>query len=90
MRYEWDENKRQANLEKHGLDFDDAGLVFESADKLTLSCVTKTEQRWMDIANVDGNLLVLTCVYTVRAKAVRIISLRHASRKERELYGKNR
>ena len=27
MRYEWDERKRAANLEKHGLDFVDAHLV---------------------------------------------------------------
>ncbi|MEM6728865.1 MAG: BrnT family toxin, partial [Pseudomonadota bacterium] len=26
MRYEWDEDKRQANLEKHGLDFVDIRL----------------------------------------------------------------
>ena len=28
--YEWDEAKREANLRKHGLDFDDADLVFEN------------------------------------------------------------
>ena len=28
MTYEWDENKRCLNLEKHGLDFYDADLVY--------------------------------------------------------------
>ncbi len=26
--YEWDENKKLANLKKHGLNFDDAELIF--------------------------------------------------------------
>jgi uncharacterized protein len=34
--YTWDETKRQANLEKHGLDFMDADLVFGSRIKLEL------------------------------------------------------
>jgi uncharacterized DUF497 family protein len=31
LRYEWDERKRLSNLEKHGLDFFDVGIVFESS-----------------------------------------------------------
>lgn len=30
MKYEWDENKRQENLAKHGLDFADACQLFEN------------------------------------------------------------
>jgi uncharacterized DUF497 family protein len=33
-RYCWDETKRQANLEKHGLDFVDADLVLASEYRL--------------------------------------------------------
>ena len=28
MRLEWDERKNQANIQKHGLDFADAGKIF--------------------------------------------------------------
>ena len=28
MRVEWDERKNQANIQKHGLDFADAGEIF--------------------------------------------------------------
>lgn len=28
MRFEWDENKRQENLRKHGFDFADAWKIF--------------------------------------------------------------
>ena len=30
MNYEWDEKKNKSNIMKHGLDFHDAILVFES------------------------------------------------------------
>ena len=29
MRFEWDENKRRANIRKHGIDFLDAATIFE-------------------------------------------------------------
>ncbi len=29
MQFEWDENKRQANIEKHGIDFADAVKIFD-------------------------------------------------------------
>lgn len=36
--FEWDEAKRQANIEKHGIDFEDAIYVFEG---VTLEAVDK-------------------------------------------------
>lgn len=30
MEYEWDNNKNQTNLEKHGLSFEDSPLIFEN------------------------------------------------------------
>lgn len=90
MKYEWDENKRLSNLEKHGLDFDDADLVYESATKLTLPCTTESEDRWQDIAEIDGTLLVLSLVYVYRLDVVRFISFRYANIKERRFfYGKH-
>jgi uncharacterized DUF497 family protein len=31
----WDEAKRKTNLQKHGLDFVDAGLVYDNPGKIT-------------------------------------------------------
>ncbi len=43
------------------------------------------EARFRIIGEIDGSILV--CVYTVRACATyRIISLRHANRRERDAY----
>lgn len=85
MRYEWDENNRQSTLEKHSLDFNDAYLVYESPRKLTIPCMTTTEHRLQDLADIEGEVVVLSCVYTLRGKAVRIISFRQASAVERKL-----
>ena len=90
MKYEWDENKRQSNLEKHGLDFVIAYQIFESLEKLTMPSNYTHEERWIDIAPVGEELLILTLVYTHRNENIRVISLRKTSKKERRLYYENR
>ncbi len=30
VKFEWDEDKNESNVEKHGLDFEDASEVFDS------------------------------------------------------------
>ncbi len=50
MVYEWDEAKREANLRKHGLDFDDADIVYENPNKITFAIHGRDEARWLDIA----------------------------------------
>lgn len=82
----WDEAKRESNLEKHGLDFMDANLVYDNPDKCTYEATFKAERRLMDLAFalVHGKLLAL--VYTERGEDVRIISFRPASREERQQY----
>jgi uncharacterized DUF497 family protein len=84
--YEWDEAKRAANLEKHGLDFADAQLVYENEEKLTLQSPRGVEPRLQDMALVEMAGEVLSLVYVLRGKSVRVISFRRASRRERILY----
>lgn len=86
MIYEWDEAKRRKNIEKHGLDLTRGKFVYEAPGKLTLESHCSHERRWIDIAEVDGEMMTLTLTYTLRGEAVRFISLRPSSRKERRLY----
>jgi len=37
--YEWDENKRTSNIEKHKLDFIDAIKIFKDKDAIEMSIV---------------------------------------------------
>jgi uncharacterized DUF497 family protein len=82
----WDEAKRKTNLQKHGLDFADAGLVYDNPSKITFESPRKGEARKQDIAMVVVRGRVLTLIYTEREPDVQVISFRVASRVEREAY----
>ena len=82
----FDEQKRQSNLEKHGLDLADAGLVYDAPNKITLVSPRHGEARKQDIALVEVIGVVLALVYVERGEEVRAISLRRASRLERKIY----
>lgn len=97
MLCEWDENKRQANIVKHGLDFVDAARIFEGPHFSALDLrADYGEDRWIGIGWIDD--IVVRVVYTepdvvildaagvVQDYVVRIISLRKAVKHEREQY----
>jgi uncharacterized protein len=84
VKYEWDENKRLSNLEKHHLDFHDAMHVYGSEQKLTYCSRIGSEERFLAMAPVKGTLYCL--VYMHRGMCIRVISLRKASRQERSRY----
>ena len=85
-RYEWDEDKRLSNIEKHGIDFRVAILLF--SDEKRIQRVDKrkdyNETRYQLIGAVDGT--VLFAVYTKRGAKRRIISVRFATERERRIY----
>jgi hypothetical protein len=80
----WDEAKRKSNLEKHGLDFKDAHLVYDNPDRCTYESRREGESRFIDLAfaRVKGRLLAL--IYTLRGSVVRVILFRHALKEERK------
>jgi uncharacterized protein len=84
--YVWDEAKRKSNLKKHGLDFEDAYLIYENPDKCTYEASRDDEYRLMDVALAVIKGRLLTLVYSVRGDKVRVISFRNASREERKRY----
>lgn len=68
MIYEWDEHKRLKNFEKHGYDLADGELVYESPGKITVNSHRPHEQRWLDIAEIGGEVMTLTLTYTLRGR----------------------
>ena len=85
MHYEWDERKRLINLKKHGLDFFDADLVFNSSHVIAPS-PHSSEERFLAIGTFEGRFVAV--VYTMRAGAIRVISFRRARNEERDTYQK--
>ena len=83
--FEWDEEKRLANLVKHGVDFADAGgLDWDAALTLRDTRGSYGEERFVSILPLGERLHV--CVWTWRKPPRRLISLRKANRKEEALY----
>jgi uncharacterized DUF497 family protein len=89
MEFEWDENKRYSNIEKHKIDFADAISIFEDI-VYTVPDDRKDyrERRFISIGLMSG--LEITVVYTVRSGIYRIISARRSHPKERGKYHEER
>lgn len=86
MIYEWDEAKREANLDKHGLDFMDADLVLESDYAFIVDSPRQGEFRRQAFAYVFEVLAVLSVAFIPGEQCCRIISFRPAKREERRAY----
>ncbi|HDR52745.1 MAG TPA: BrnT family toxin [Mariniphaga anaerophila] len=85
MQYEWDENKRVANLERHKIDFTDADdFEWDTAIETIDDRYDYGEGRWVTIGFINKELHVM--VYTIRGNKIRIISLRKANRRESKYY----
>ena len=83
MIYEWDENKRHSNLNKHGFDFIDVWQLFEGEHiKGKAKQGSNGEQRFLATGFVHG--IYATVIYTMRDSATRVISLRKAKENERK------
>jgi hypothetical protein len=85
MEFDWDEEKAEANIKKHGVSFEVAiyiwlGPVVEREDNR----FDYGEERLIAFGEVDGR--VLAVVYTWRGDVCRIISARRANRHERTAY----
>jgi uncharacterized protein len=85
---EWDTRKAASNLRKHGVQFADAVAVLEDDCAITLPDDTHDEERWVTIG-IDGLGRIMTVVYAWRNDAIRIISARVATPKERQQYLEN-
>ncbi len=85
-KYEYDENKNKQNIAKHKIGFEYAYLIYENEKKITLRNYSNNEARMNDIAMIEIDAKILFLVYVIRNNRIRVISLRTASKKERELY----
>ncbi len=86
MEFEWEEAKNRSNRKKHGIDFNEAKLIFDGVI-LTLfdDSDHHGEVREVSFGLLKG-LLVIAVVHTDRQLRIRIISARFATPKEREDY----
>jgi len=86
VQFEWDDEKNDVNIRKHGIDFADVPIMFhapmlvDSDDRHAYG-----EERWIGIG--PFYLIIAVIVYTERGdNTIRIISARKATKYERQRY----
>ena len=84
MTFEYDPNKSEANLDKHGIDFAEAQELWADEWRLATAVEHKGELRELLIAHYAGSYW--TAIYTMRGESIRIISARRATKKEVAYY----
>lgn len=87
LRFEWAEDKAEQNIEKHGVSFEEAATVFGDPLSLTIEdpLHSQEEERSITIGE-SARAELLVVVHTDRGDAIRIISARKATRRERKDY----
>jgi len=68
--FEWDENKRIGNLDKHGIDFEDASELFYGPVIVRRSN-RNSEERWIAIGRARDR--IVSVIFTRRNDLIRII-----------------
>lgn len=86
MKFEWDEDKSRINKEKHGIDFETANNLWLDEDRVEIYAPYPIEDRGIIIAKYHHKLWA--AIYTIRDDTIRIISVRHARKREVNLYEK--
>ena len=91
MFFEWDDEKEKSNIEKHGIDFSTAALVFGDTNRIEKydEKHSDDEDRYITIGQINGVAIVVMVVYTDRDSTIRIISARLATKREKEAYYSN-
>lgn len=84
IKFEFDKNKSQTNLEKHGIDFVDAQRLWDDTDLLEIPTKTVDEPRSLVIGIISG--IHWSGVITYRENRIRIISVRRSRKEEVSLY----
>lgn len=87
MDFEWDPRKAEANLQKHGVSFTEAGTVF--GDELAITVHdpdhSRDEDRYITVGRSNRRRLLMVA-HTDRGSRIRIISARELTKAERKDY----
>lgn len=87
MDFEWNSEKADINVKKHGVSFEEASTVFGDYLSFTYpdSAHSIQEERYIMIGLSNKNR-ILVISHTQRGERIRIISTRQATKRERDFY----
>lgn len=83
MDFEYDAQKSEANLKKHGISFDEARRLW-LVPGVEVQGRTMDELRFLRVGKLEGKFC--SCIYTLRGGKIRLISGRRSRKEEEELY----
>jgi uncharacterized protein len=84
MKFEYDQAKSAANLQKHGIDFEEAQELWRDDKLLEIRVTSQPELRYFALGEMKNK--TWTAVYTYRNDVMRLISVRRSRKSEVELY----
>ena len=88
MKFEWDENKNEANIRQHGIDFNDVPEIFDGPMIINIDHrVDYDENRCIGIGFLRNIIAVVIFVEKIE-DVIRIISARKANRHESKRFEK--
>lgn len=87
LKFEWDTAKAVANVSRHGVSFEEAASIFGDSLAITFPDPdhSEGENRMLTFGVSQGDRL-LAVVHAERGRAIRIISARKTTRRERGIY----
>lgn len=85
--FEWDDEKAESNLKKHGVSFEEGATIFNDPKIATISDPdhSEREERYVSIGTSVVRHL-LSVIHTYRRERIRLISARKATQAERKYY----
>jgi len=83
--FQWDEANASKNWKRHKVSQTDAEQIFLNRPVVLSEARAGIEARWFAFGRTDGDRL-LTVVFTIRGRLLRVISARPMSRAERKRY----
>lgn len=92
MRFEWDENKNNTNIQKHGVSFEEAKSVFydDFAMQFYDDKNSKEEDRFLMLGmSLQSRLLLICHCERDSGHSIRIISARKSTKEESKHYSRS-
>ena len=92
MNFDWDNNKNQSNIAKHGISFEEAIAIFDDPNVLNYEDTRFNygETRFVSIGQIilvtQEKTVIIVVIHTQRNQTIRLISARKANERERKCY----
>jgi len=84
MKFEYDIKKSLSNKQKHGIDFEEAKLLWDDDKMIEIKTAYEDEERFLNIGKITAKMYAVVTTY--RKEEIRIISARRARKKEIKIY----